>query len=217
MLFLAVFSTTATAQSQWGSHLGINHAAKNAFDAYMDLKAPHGSRLNWMLWPRLSSTGDDTENVVQYSQHYHTGKGSAFGHVIEVQKSRPEGNVWGIEVDLMTQGKHPESYYRVGVGVVLAPSGLSSVPESWASHAFMAIPFAGTKARVDYGLEIAVPCDKACVAVPDGERVQLSHNPVVGALRFDPDTGILGMWRRDRFLVWGVQQETGEVISMRQF
>ena len=220
LLAIAIATVSFNACAQWAKDAGtgVTHATGQR----IEINAPSNERLAWMLWPRLTSgaeTPSNTENVVQYSQHYHFGKGSAFGHVIEVQKLQPEGNVWGIEVDLLTRPRHAASYFRVGVGVVLAPPTRHNdgSETSHASHAFLALPFGDAKARVDYGLEIRVPCDVACVAIPAGERVQLSPDPVVGALSFDPVTGILGMWRRNRFLVWGIQQATGQEFRMQQF
>lgn len=208
---IALVFVSSTCAAQWVTKEGIRSRDLR------ETTVPSGEAAHsWATWLRLFNYGTG-DNVTQYLQHYNFGAGPAFGQVVEVQHHGGVGNAWGIEVDLMTPPKMAGSYYRIGVGVVLGPPALNPAVESHASHGFVVMPFAGMRARVDYGLQIAVPCDVACVDIPAGERIRLSNDPAVGAIRFDPRTGILGMWRADGFLVWGVQQETGQQFSMRRF
>jgi hypothetical protein len=218
---LIIVSAPAAAQQDEPpieAFLGSYHGIK--FREYTNTLIPQGEQSHVIAhWNRMFTYADsDTAmNTVQYLQHYGWGTSHMFGQVVEVQQYNRKGNSWGIEVDLLTQPNDHGSY-KVGVGVVLGPAGLSGNPtESYASHGFMVIPFHGHRARVGYGLQIAVPCKYACVSIPEGEAIEVSPNPTVGRLRFDPKTGIFGMWRADGFLVWGIQQETGQEYRMRRF
>lgn len=167
----------------------------------------------WMRWDRLTSTTDEGDNVAYYAQHYHTGRGPAFGLVVEVQRALP-GASWGLEVDMM----QPRGLgYQVGVGVVVG--GYQGKGQGHIRDAFLVVPWQGDRSHgvVDYGLRVDTHCMAACVSIPAGESVELADDPVVGRLRFDPATGILGMWRADGFLIWGIQQATGQQFTMRRF
>ncbi len=63
--------------------------------------------------------------------------------------------------------------------------------------------------RVDGDVETAL-------AFPGGASIQFTEDSAVPKLKFDPQTGFVGLWK-DRLCVWGVHAVTGAPVSMRQF
>lgn len=205
-LLLALAATSAL--GQWREHLGI--ATQLLFEATAARPGHH-----WMRWDWLSSYTDEGDNVVYYMHHNHVGRGPAFGQVIEINKLRPEGNIWGQEIDLGVTGGRQPGVWRIGQGVVvLSRDG----GEAWISHGFRLMPFDGGsgphRARTDYGLSIEMPCVEACVSIPGDQAIRLSPDPAVGELKFDITTGYLGFWRRDGLCIWCVNQTHGDVRTM---
>jgi hypothetical protein len=52
--------------------------------------------------------------------------------------------------------------------------------------------------------------------MPGGAAVSLSDDVAVPKLKFDPQTGFVGLWK-GRLCVWGCHAVSGEVVSMRTF
>lgn len=211
-----LIAASLPARSQEMPPTGTMHGIK--YHEYSAMGVPNAETAHvWGQWHRLYNYANEGDNVTQYLQHYGFGNSHVFGQVVEVQQWQRKGNAWGIEVDLMTPPNRDVGY-RVGVGVVLGPTGLTSqATPGYATHGFALIPFAGYHASVKYGLYIDVPCEQACISIPSGQSIEFTNDEVVGQMKFDPKTGILGMWRRDGLLIWGIQQETGEEYRMRRF
>lgn len=204
-LLALVLALSMPACAQWSEQFGIRyrHLAEETA----------GPGHSWMRWDRLFSNSAEGDNVTYYAQHYHTGRGPAFGIVVEVQRSLP-GPSWGIEIDMMQPYGGP---YQPALGIVVG--GYQGKGRGHIRDGVLVTPWQGRQENgvVDYALRVDLRCLIACIDIPPGERIRLSPDPTVGALRFDPVTGILGMWRADGFLVWGIQQATGEEYRMRRF
>ena len=141
----------------------------------------------------LSVTTDDWtqeggEPVSGYFTINRYGQGTSFALVAEVQDVWG-GGFWGIEVDAMTTGPSPGN--RHGIGIVIGRSGGRTEGIAEVDHGLWIAALPGGRAK--YGIRIDAPTDTA-ISAPGG-AISLSDDPAVPVIRFDAQTGYLGLFR----------------------
>lgn len=157
-----------------------------------------------------SASGDDVSLYTQFIKH---GEAHAFGAVLEVQDvNKQGGNIWGLEIDVMTGPRLPDSM-RVGAGVVVGRGGHSG-DTAVVDYGFWLVPWnqSHTEARVRYGMKIDTQCEEACIAIQGSEWMQWDDSGEIKS-RFDEQSGFWGLYFRGK-PVWQVQMETGEIRHM---
>ena len=177
--------------------------------------SPGNTSFEWNLVARLVNAASAGENTAFTAQAYKLGIGPTWAGVFEADDSAASGQLYGIEVDAFANG--PANGQRQGIMIVVGkrmPAGVAPVID----YGLIITPnlYDDSQGTVDVGVDVRTHCQTACVRVRADERIELSPDPVVGALIFDSKTGFAGFIRRDRFCIWCVQQATGQVLNMTQ-
>lgn len=180
---------------------------------YAETYVPNGVKSNeWTLLSRVINDSTEGDQVAVYGQAVNNRSGVAWGGVFEVE-DLGTGGFWGVEIDAMSNG--PANSRRRALGIVVgrqSHSGTSTI-----DYGIHLLPFFQDQGAVDvvWGLKVDVPCRASCISVPAGQTITLDERGFF-ALRFDPQTGILGFWDMrltQPRLVWGVNMDNKRVYQ----
>jgi hypothetical protein len=211
MRLLLLLLLSFSAQAQWVPYADVWYQTGRQ----VSIQADRDGLPDWLSFDRIDSYGNSGDKVAKYGQAYKWGGAAVWSGVFETQCIGLVGNCWGTETSIGVNGPaDPFRGLRIGAGIVINSTNKNLHGE--ADYGLWVLPFYVDSGRVSvrYGVRVDVPCSIACFSMPSGESLQLSDDPQVGRLRFDPVTGYAGFWRADGLLIWGVNQTNGDERKM---
>jgi hypothetical protein len=199
------------AQAQSGTYQGIRYS-------HLVTQQPTEPGLDWAVLVMQNNYANEGDKAAFYSQHNKYGRAPGWAGVFETRCVNRDGNCWGVEIDIGTNGgshieKNPPEY-RIGLGIVQV-NDTPNKTRSEIDYGIWVLPFYADYGKVStrYGVRVDVPCTVACFSVPSGQNYEFSDDPLVGKLKFDPESGFTGFWKHDTFLIWGFNNTTGQVLT----
>lgn len=156
---------------------------------------------NWGIVSSVRSAANAGDNVAIYGKTAKWGYGPGFGGVYEVQDYTGIGPVWGLEVDLMSNGSPVSGYARTGIGIVLGRAeakpwrDAGDIRRVTHGEALYILPYWPDRGYVDtnYGVRVGINCRIACISVPAGNRIALNDEGTV-YFKYDPQSKTVGLY-----------------------
>jgi hypothetical protein len=186
---------------------------------------PGAKSFEWNFVRLLDNRADEGENCAGYGKALKRGKATTWVDCREAHDLYPGTDGGGLYVDELDY-MGARDRFTTGSAVHCVIGRASETPlrdpnDNSVAHLdtfFRLLPYVPDwgKVKINYFLRSEIKCEQAFLAMQGDDRVQFSNDTAVAKLGFDIATGITGFWK-GRLCVWGFQNVTGEIFSMRHF